>query len=244
MCIAGQPPASPATAAQAARMAKGGLGWLATADAAVMTSAQTAECLRDLEQARSMLTAAQANVLSAFNSRGACEDDGHPSARSWLRWQTRLTGGAAAGAIGWMRRLTAHPHIARELASGHISESWARELCHWSDLLPEAARQDADQILLGAAAAGAELDDLAGLAEELRKRTAVPDADDDGGFGDRQLRLSTTFRGAGKLDGDLTPECAAALQAVLDALGKRMGPRTPAARASVTMTHWKRPCAG
>jgi hypothetical protein len=36
--------------------------------------------------------------------------------------------------------------------------------------------------------------------------------------------LDTTFEGAGKLDANLTPQCAAALQAVLDALGKRRGP--------------------
>jgi hypothetical protein len=32
------------------------------------------------------------------------------------------------------------------------------------------------------------------------------------------------FRGAGKLNGDLAPECAAALTAMLDALGKKAGP--------------------
>jgi hypothetical protein len=36
--------------------------------------------------------------------------------------------------------------------------------------------------------------------------------------------LDLHFRGAGKLNGDLTPECAAALTAMLDALGKKAGP--------------------
>src|SRR5580658_5988202 len=40
----------------------------------------------------------------------------------------------------------------------------------------------------------------------------------------RSVQLDTTFQGAGKLNGNLTPQCAAALQAVLDALGKRRGP--------------------
>ena len=52
----------------------------------------------------------------------------------------------------------------------------------------------------------------------------VPDTDGDDGFAGRSLRLDTTFEGAGKLDGNLSPQCAAALQAVLDALGKRRGP--------------------
>ena len=44
------------------------------------------------------------------------------------------------------------------------------------------------------------------------------------GFGDRHLILDTTLDNAGHLRGDLTPECSAALAAVLDALGKNRGP--------------------
>ncbi len=36
--------------------------------------------------------------------------------------------------------------------------------------------------------------------------------------------MGTTLGGAGRIDGDLTPRCAAAVQAVLDALGKKAGP--------------------
>ena len=38
------------------------------------------------------------------------------------------------------------------------------------------------------------------------------------------LQLDTTMDGAGRLTGDLTPECAAAVTAVLEALGKKRGP--------------------
>ncbi|HBW19592.1 MAG TPA: hypothetical protein DEH11_11585, partial [Actinobacteria bacterium] len=63
--------------------------------------------------------------------------------------------------------------------------------------LPEASRADADRILLAAAASGAELADLAALAEEIRLRCAEPDNDsDDDGFGDRYLRLDRHYRGA------------------------------------------------
>jgi len=54
--------------------------------------------------------------------------------------------------------------------------------------------------------------------------SAQPDTGGGDGFASRSLRLDTTFEGAGKLDGNLTPQCAAAMQAVLDALGKRRGP--------------------
>ena len=97
----------------------------------------------------------------------------------WLRWQTRITRGAAAGAVAWMRRLAAHPVIERALARGEISASWARELCAWSDRLPQGVRDDADRLLCQAAADGADLDDLGRLAEAIYQRTRGPDQDGD-----------------------------------------------------------------
>jgi hypothetical protein len=224
MCLPGQRPPVPASAADAAAMAQAGLSWLAAADPASLTPAEQADCLRALEQAGSMHTAARARVLAAFHAQGWCEDDGQGSTRTWLKWQTRITGGAAAGAFGWMRRLSAHPAVGDALASAEISESWARQICEWTEKLPGEHRAAADAILLGAAAGGAGLRDLEGLAAQIRQRTARADADEDDGFDDRGLRLATTFRGAGKLHGDLTPQCSAALAAVLEALGKKAGP--------------------
>ena len=54
---------------------------------------------------------------------------------------------------------------------------------------------------------------------------ARPDTDaDDDGFRDRSLRLSPYYHGNGQLAGNLTPECTAALRAVLDALAVKAGP--------------------
>ena len=72
----------------------------------------------------------------------------------------------------------------------------------------------------------------------MRARTATPDngpdpGGDEDGFASRRVRLGLTFRGAGRLEGDLTPACAAALGAVLESLGKKAGPedtRTPVQR--------------
>src|SRR3984885_1402154 len=224
MCLAGQMPATPSTAADAVAMVAAGLGWLAAADAASMPSAVQTDCLRGLERASSMHTAARSRVLSAFCAQGGYEDDGQGSVRTWLKWQTRITGGAAYGALAWMHRLAGHRAVGDVLGAGEISESWARQICDWTDKLPGDVRGDADVFLLGAAAGGAELRDLGKLAEEIRRQCARPDTDGDDGFAGRSLRLDTTFEGAGKLDGNLTPQCAAALQAVLDALGKRRGP--------------------
>src|SRR6516225_4227092 len=224
MCLPGQPPAPPATAGQALSAITAGLRYLNAADVASLTTAEQAGALRALEQAASMHPAARSRVLAAFHAQDGCAGDGHGSSRTWLKWQTRITGGAATGALGWMRRLSAHPAVGDALAGAEISESWARQICDWTERLPEQHRAAADTILLGAAAGGARLRDLEGLAEQIRQRTARPDADEDDGFDDRSLRLATTFRGAGKLHGDLTPQCAAALAAVLEALGKRAGP--------------------
>jgi hypothetical protein len=184
-----------------------------------------AQALRALERAEAKHTAARVRVLAAFTAQDGYENDGQGSARVWLRWQTRVTRAAAAGAVGWMRRLGAHPVIAAALAEGQISASWARAICGWSDRLPHEMREDADQILAAAAAGGAELADLAGLAQQMyeRARAGAPDADE-GGLDDRRLLLDLTFGGAGRLTGDLTPGCAAAVAAVLEALGKPAGP--------------------
>jgi hypothetical protein len=50
------------------------------------------------------------------------------------------------------------------------------------------------------------------------------DGDAGDGFGERAVWLDTTLGGVGRLTGDLTGGCAAALTAVLEALGKRAGP--------------------
>ncbi len=233
MCVADQHRGL-ASAREALTALRASLTYLAAANAADLTAAEQADCLRGLAAAESFHVAATTNVLAAFTAQAAYADDGQGSARSWLRWQARITPGAAAGAVGWMRRLAGHPAVYAALAAGQISPSWARQICDWTDKVPCDHRADADDILITAAAAGTELTDLAGLAEEITRRCARPDADgEDNGFADRDLRLRTHFRGAGKLDGDLTPECTAALRAVLDALGTRAGPediRTPGQR--------------
>src|SRR5437660_9730738 len=51
----------------------------------------------------------------------------------------------------------------------------------------------------------------------------LPDEDPGREFADRGVKLATTFGGAGVVHGDLTPECAAIVGKVLDALGAKAG---------------------
>ena len=84
-----------------------------------------------------------------------------------------------------------------------------------------------DRLLVDTAEAGASLEDLAMVARaayEKWRQQCGPDGDEDDGFDDRFLKLGTTIDNAGRVTGDLTPECTAALQAVLDSLGKKAGP--------------------
>jgi hypothetical protein len=106
-----------------------------------------------------------------------------------------------------------------------VSESVGRLICLWTDKLPEEVRDDADEVLLAAAADGLGLEDLAGLAAQMRERARgdLPDEDPGREFADRGVKLATTFGGAGVVHGDLTPECAAIVGKVLDALGAEAG---------------------
>jgi len=222
---ASAPAAVPGTVADALAMIDAGLGFLNATDAAGLSSAAQAEALVALGRAQAMQTAAHAAVLAAFTAGSGYEADGYGGPVPWLVHVTRVTKGAAKGAAGWMRRLKAHPDIAQALANGGISDSWARQLCDWSDRLPRENRAAADAILLAAAAGGVPFADLLILAADMyeRCRSQPPDPEEGKPFDDRRVRLEPTFDGAGVLTGNLSPACAAALQATLDALGKPRG---------------------
>ena len=202
------------------------LEFLAGADAGEWPAGLQADCLRALAVAESRQAAVHARVLAAFCvPGGGLSGDGHRSARVWLSWQTQSTARSAAVKVGWKNRLAGHPVLAAALAAGTISVSWAQQFAAWTDDLPGDVRDQADADFLTGAGRGADLGTLAGLAEDLRRRHA-PGADDDDEkeFGDRAVRLAATFGGAGRLEGDLTARCAAALTAVLDSLSGPAGP--------------------
>jgi Domain of unknown function (DUF222) len=214
-----------ASADEAMDMVHAGLKYLADADATAMAAETQARCLQMLERSTAIGTAARASILAAFTSgQGYCADADY-SPRAWLIHKTGITRGAAAAYTAWVRRAAAHPEVAAMLASGEISESYARTICQWTDRLPEDCRATADEILLAAAKSGMDLRDLAGLAGEIYARSLPEDADQDRdqAFEDRSVKLETTFGGAGVLSGDLTPECAAVVRAVLDALSAPAG---------------------
>ena len=104
-----------------------------------------------------------------------------------------------------------------------LTKSEALQLAKWTRAIPDEYRGKAEEILVAAARAGVDLRGLAAICAEIRACTAQPDPDDDDPRLDRGVSLDTTFDGAGVIRGDLTPECAAMVRAVLDALSAPQG---------------------
>jgi hypothetical protein len=214
-----------ASVSEAMDMVQAGLSYLAAADAAQLDAETQAACLRGLEQTDAIATAARASFLAAFTAGKGYSADADYSARAWLMHRTGITRGAAASRTAWANRAETHPAVVAALAAGEVSESYARAICQWTGRLPEQYRQESDELLVKAAAAGLGLADLSALFAEMyeRARGDLPDEDPARAFGDRAVRLETTFQGAGVLNGDLTPECAAVVAKVLDALSAPAG---------------------
>jgi hypothetical protein len=220
-----------ASATDALEVVRAGLRFLATADATAMTTAEQAACLRGLEKADAVATAARTSVLGAFGAGQGYADDGDYSARSWLEHRTQVTRGASADHTAWLKRSADHPAVQAALADEAVSKSYAREICRWTGSLPGDARAAADEILLAAAAAGLEVADLAGLAAEMYEKSRQDKPDGDGGedpgaaLDDRAVRLATTLGGAGVIHGDLTPECGVRADRAGCAVGPGRGGR-------------------
>ena len=214
-----------ASVTEAMDMARAALGYLAATDAAQLAAETQAECLRGLERTDAVATAARACFLFAFTAGKGYSADADYSARAWLMHRTGITRGTAVSHTAWAQRATTHPRVVAALAAGEVSESYGRVICRWTDTLPEKYREESDELLIAAARAGLGLADLGALFAEMyqRARSELPDEDPARGFGDRGVRLERTFQGAGVLSGDLTPECAAVVSAVLEALSAPAG---------------------
>jgi len=229
-CALAAPGGGFASVADALRVGRALAGYLNSATTADLDGPARGEALEQLGAITSLLGAAQNGLLRRFDADGGHDADGYASSASWLAAKNRLGWKDAKAAVRQTRLLARHPHLDAATTTGALTISWAREIAGWTGRIDHDELQtEADKILVDAAAAGADLDDLRLIAQAAYEawRAQEPDPEEDPrgrGFGDRDLYLETTMDGAGRIRGDLTPECAAAVTAVLEALGKRRGP--------------------
>ena len=152
-------------------MVHAGLGYLAAADATAMAAETQARCLQMLEQANSMGTAARTSILAAFTAGQGYSADADYSPRAWLINRTRITKGAAVAYTAWVRRAAAHPEVAAALAAGEMLGVVRADDLRLDGQAAGGLPPGADEILLLAARAGADLRDLAGLVAEIYARS-------------------------------------------------------------------------
>ena len=217
---------APASTAEAMDMVLTGLRYLAAADPTALAAQAQAECLQTFEQADAMSTAVRARFLAAFTAGQGYSEDADYSPTSWLIHRTRITKGAARGHLGWARR------AARASAGRHGAGRRHRadrvDGPHHLRVDRQASAADcrpaADEILLAAARPGPGGRTWPGWPRRstparcpIRRTT-------------RSRRSRTARSGSrrpspapGSLSGDLTPECAAVVTAVLESLSAPMG---------------------
>ena len=170
-----------ASATEALDVVRAGLRFLATADATAMTAAERAACLRGLERADAVATAARTSMLGGFGAGQDYVDDGDyrpvvVAASTGPRSPAappRTTPGGSSGPRRTRRcRPRWPPRRSRSPMPGRSAGGPAG--------CPEDARAAADEILLAAAASGLELEDLAGLAAEMYEKSRQDKPDSDG----------------------------------------------------------------
>jgi Domain of unknown function (DUF222) len=223
MCTAAVP--ASASAEDALGLVEALLGSLAREDPAELSAELVAERLRALERVDAIGAAIRGRYLEVFDAQDAHMADGQRTSRTWLVHCTRVTRGQAAEHKAVQALAQGHKVLLAALAEGWVlSKSEAVQLAKWICAIPEEYREQAEEIVVAAARAGADLRALAAICSEIRYRTAPPDRDDETDKHlDRGVSFDTTFEGAGVIRGDLTPECAAMVQAVLDALSAPQG---------------------
>jgi Domain of unknown function (DUF222) len=225
---------------EALRLAGAGLDYLNSAQASAIDPCAVGEVLTALGDLQGKLAAAHATFLRRFDAASAHDADGYGSSSAWLAAKGRMTRRDARAAVRQMRQFSERPELHDAVANGDLSRSWADAIAGWTRKLPAGLRDEADKILLEAAAAGATLEDLATIAGLVieKWRSAQPDPDDDFDFRDRSVRLGLTFGGAGVIRGDLTPECARRSPPSLRRWASGAERRTTGARPSDSTTPW------
>jgi hypothetical protein len=211
-----------ASASGALEAITSGMRFLAELDAASAPGPVAADVLRALEKADAIEAVARGRLLWLFDLDRGYEGEGYGGVRNFVRNGTRVTLGQAKGHTGLIRFRELHPAYQRAMLDGCLTLSVGQRVGKLTAKIDDdAVRASVDEMVATAARAGASEHDLIVIAGAAMERFAPPDPDRP--FTDRSLKLDTTFDGAGVLRGELTPECAAMLGAVLSRLALKRG---------------------
>ena len=196
--------AVPASMGEALEKLQTSAGYLADLDAASLPAEALAACLLGMEQADAVWAVAWARLLAAFDAKDGHQGDGQKTLRTWLVHMARVTR-AQAAQYQAMRALPRHHEpLLAGLRTKALTKSVALQLAKWTQAIPAEFRGPAEEILVAAARAGADLRALAQICAEIRSRTVPPDPDGNDPALDRALFLDTTLDGAGVLRGELS----------------------------------------
>ncbi len=107
-----------------------------------------------------------------FDAQAGPLADGQRTIRTWLVNSVRVTKGQAAEHRAVQALARSHPVLLAGLAEGWVvHKSVALQLARWTRPIPDEYRDEAEEVLIAAARAGA---DLRALAADLR-RDPLPD---------------------------------------------------------------------
>jgi hypothetical protein len=202
------------------------LAELAGEDAAGQPVALLAEGLRAQERIDAVGAALRGRLLQAFDAQEGSICDGQRNTRTWLVNCLQVTKGQTAEYKALQALAAKHEPLLTALRDRVLTKSAALQVARWTKAIPEEFRAEGEEIVVTAARTGADLRALAAICAEIRELTAGPDPDDDPADDprlDRSVSLDTTIDGVGVLRGDLTAECAAMVESVLDALSAPVG---------------------
>jgi len=152
----------------ALRMQQAALEFLAEMAAGDVPTATAAECLIVPEQSDAVGAAARGQLLAAFDTQDGPVADGQRTARTWLVHVTGVTRGQAAEHKAVQALAEGHRVLLAGLRQRAVTKSVALQLAKWTAAIAEEFRQQAEEILVAAAQAGADLPALAAICAEIR----------------------------------------------------------------------------
>ena len=145
------------------------MGSLAATDPAGLPEEEVARRLRILEQVDAIEAAVRGRLLERFDAQDGSVADGQRTTRTWLVHVTRVTKGQAGEHRAVQGIAREHPVLQAALAEGHVlTKSEALQLAKWTRPIPDEYRTEAEEILVAAARAGADLRSLAAICAEIR----------------------------------------------------------------------------